>query len=456
MKAFVSQLIPGSLKLAEPKAEPDDPSSDTWRGGAVAAAFFIGLGGWAALTPLDAAVIASGVIVVSGNRQAVQHLDGGIVRALHVKEGDIVSEGDVLLELVDTELVGQERALSSRLVELEAQRARLLAEASGAKIIRQPTRWSELPPADKAIALDILERQAGELRARSSAASARVAVLQRQRHQLEARMPGQNVELTSGREQVRLLDDEIGGLSTLLEKGLTSLTRVRSLEREREGLLGRAGRIESEISQTRASISETEAQIEAVYAELRASQAEELQDVEVQLADVAPKYTALLARLVRAKVRAPASGEVVALTVFTVGGVIAPGAHVMDIVPSGRMLIIEAELKPENADEVHTGAAANIKFPGLKGRDIPVLHGEVSQVSADRIIEPNSGKAFFRMQITAGTGELEKLRKMPEGAGGAIRPGIPAEVMIPLHKRTVLQYIYEPIVGALWKSFREE
>jgi HlyD family secretion protein len=450
MKAFVSQLIPGSLELAEPKAEPDDPSSDTWRGGAVAAAFFIGLGGWAALTPLDAAVIASGVIVVSGNRQAVQHLDGGIVRALHVKEGDIVSEGDVLLELVDTELVGQERALSSRLVELEAQRARLLAETSGAKIIRQPTRWNELPPADKAIALDILERQAGELRARSSAASARVAVLQRQRHQLEARMPGQNVELTSGREQVRLLDDEIGGLSTLLEKGLTSLTRVRSLEREREGLLGRAGRIESEISQTRASISETEAQIEAVYAELRASQAEELQDVEVQLADVAPKYTALLARLVRAKVRAPASGEVVALTVFTVGGVIAPGAHVMDI------LIIEAELKPENADEVHTGAAANIKFPGLKGRDIPVLHGEVSQVSADRIIEPNSGKAFFRMQITAGTGELEKLRKMPEGAGGAIRPGIPAEVMIPLHKRTALQYIYEPIVGAFWKSFREE
>jgi len=434
----------------------DNPWPDIVRGAVIAGLFFLGLGLWAAVTPLDSAVIAHGQVIVSGNRQAVQHLDGGIVRALHVKEGDTVKEGQVLLELVDSELVSQERAFSSRLIELEAQRARLIAEETDKPVIAPPVRWAGLTDADPALAADVLQRQQAELGARNAAANAQDRVLRQRRQQLEARLPGYDREKDAVIEQVRLLGEEIAGLQTLREKGLTPVSRLRALEREKASLEGRVGQIEAQVAETSEGISEAQGSIVSETARRRAERAAELREAESALADVAPRYEAVVAQLGRTQVRAPASGEVVSLTAFTVGGVIQAGAHVMDIVPSGRLMVIEASVPPENGDDVRLQAKAEVRFPGLGGNSAPRVHGVVSKVSADRIIDQNTGRPYFRVEIAVGEEELASLAASGAASTKEIRPGIPAEVVIPLRKRTALQYLYEPLDRALWRSFRED
>ncbi len=156
------------------------------------------------------------------------------------------------------------------------------------------------------------------------------------------------------------------------------------------------------------------------------------------------------------QLRAPAAGTIVALTAFTVGGVIEPHAHVMDIVPTGKALVIEASAPPENGDDIVIGAKAQVKLVGVGGRGAPALHGVVDKMSADRIIDPQSGASFFRIEVTVSAEELDRALGASAGSGNEIRPGLPAEVIIPTRTRTALQYLIEPLSQAFWKSFREQ
>ena len=433
----------------------DDPGKDIIAGALVVGAFFFGFAGWAAVTPLDAAVVANGSIIVSGNRQAVQHRDGGIVRSLMVREGDVVTAGQVLLELDDAELQAQLASLGSRRIEMEAQKARIQAEESGASELEEPARWASMAPEELALASQVLTRQASELSARRSAEGSRVALLHQQIVEMEARMPGQMREYDALSEQVRLLEEEISGLNMLLAKKLTTVERVRGLERQRADLIGRMGRIESENAQTREAMSRARSEIASLRAQFRASRAEELREVETQLADIAPKHDAISGQIERSLLRAPADGEVVSLTAFTVGGVIQPGAHVMDIVPTGRALVVEATVTPESGDDLRIGGDAKVRFSGLDQRRSETLEGTVTRVSADKIVDPNTGMGFFRVEVAIDGDELAELARSGHGITSELRPGLPAEVIIPTRRRTALQYVVEPLQQSLWRSFRE-
>jgi len=434
----------------------DSPRPEMVRGATVAGLFFVGFLGWAAITPLDAAVVANGSIIVAGHRQAVQHLDGGIVRAIHVSEGAFVKEGDIVLELDDTELKSQERALGGRLIELEAQKARLLAEDSGSVTVTPPARWATLDEDDKVIAETILERQRRELSARVASKSARTVILRHKVEQLNARLPGLEREKQALEEQVQSLSDEIARLAPLQAKGLATVGRLRELEREHARQKGEVGRIQSETLSTLAAISEAQGEIVSLSADIRVDRAGELREVDTNLSDIAPRYQGIVAQLGRTRLRAPASGNVVALTAFTVGGVIEPHAHVMDIVPTGKALVIEASAPPENGDDVFIGAHAQVKLMGVGGRSAPVLHGVVEKMSADRMIDPQSGASFFRIEVSVSAEELDRALGSTAETGGEIRPGIPAEVIIPTRKRTALQYLTEPLSQSFWRSFREQ
>jgi HlyD family type I secretion membrane fusion protein len=434
----------------------DSMGPEAIRGAAVASLFFVGFLGWAAITPLDAAVVANGSIIVAGHRQAVQHLDGGIVRAIHVSEGDVVKEGDIVLELDDTELRSQERALAGRLIELEAQRARLLAEETGMRVITPPPRWRTLTAEDQAIANAVLARQGQELSARSDSKSARNQILGQKVQQLNARLPGFDREREALQQQTKSLSDEIARLAPLQARGLTTVGRLRELEREQARLQGDIGRIDSETSGTLAAIREAEAEIVSLSAEVRVDRAGELREVDTQLSDISPKYEGTVAQLGRTQLRAPASGNVVALTAFTVGGVVEPHARVMDIVPNGKALVIEAAAPPESGDDIFIGAHAQVKLIGVGGRGAPQLHGVVNKMSADRIIDPQTGASFFRMEVTVTAEEMARALGTTAETGNEIRPGIPAEVIIPTRKRTALDYLTEPLSQSFWKSFREE
>lgn len=437
-------------------AKLDDPAPELVRGAVAAGVFFVGLLGWAALTPLDAGVVAPGALAVSGNRQAVEHLDGGIVETLMVSEGDNVEAGQVLLELDDTDLKGQERALASRRIELEAQQARILAERAGEETVTEPERWSGLNEADQIYARRVLARQSAELTARSGATGSQITVLRRQRRELQARIPGQQNQYESIQEQLVLLDDELATLSSLVDRGLAPTTELRARERERANLQGHLGRIESEISQTRESISEVDGRIASLGADLGADLAAELREVETELADFAPRHDAIVARIERTQVRAPAAGEVVGLSVFTEGGVIAPGALLMDIVPVDSVMIIEASVPPESADDVNIGAIARVRLTGLQAARVPVVDGQVTKISADRLVDQQTGAPYYRLEVVLEDGEMDVVRDALGDLASQIRPGLPAMVVVPTRKRTALQYLFEPVGRAFWSSFRQD
>jgi len=386
--------------------------------------FFVGFGGWAAFAPLDAAVVAPGVVVVSGNRQTVQHRDGGIVSSIAVKEGDRVQRGQVLIELGSPELVAQEQALLSQVVDLQMQRARLTAEQSGARALRPPQEWATLSAADRSVATAAFERHRREAVRGSWSA-------------YDARIVGYRGEIASINRQEALLNDELAGMRTLAEEQLVPLTRVRSLERGLAELQGRRSELTSLIAST------------------QQERYEELRRVDARLAELAPQLAGARERLELTRLRAPADGVVVGLTIHTVGGVVRAGERLMDVVPEGQDLIVEAQVRPEAADDVQPGQRTEVRITAFGGRNMPIVYGEVTQISADRFVDERTGNGYFLMQVAVPPAELERLSDAA-GSDRRLRPGLTAQVVVPTRKRTALQYLIEPLNQTLWQSLREE
>lgn len=386
--------------------------------------FFVGFGTWAALAPLDAAVVAPGVIVVAGNRQTVQHRDGGVVSALNVDEGSRVQRGQILIELGSPELVAQEQALLSQVFDLQMQRARLTAERTGAGTLGPPPEWESLDPEDRVIADAAFQRHRRE--ARGGAWSA-----------FDARIAGYRGEINAINRQETLLNDELGGMRQLASEQLVAMTRVRALERNLAELQGRRSELTSLIAST------------------QQERYEDLRQVDARLAELAPQLAGARERLELTRLRAPVDGVVVGLQVHTVGGVVTPGERLMDIVPEGQDLIVEARVAPESADNLQVGQRTEVRITAFGGRNLPIVYGEVRQVSADRFVDDRTGQGYFVTQVAV---PPEELRRLTEAAGDEhrLRAGLSAQVVIPTRKRTALQYLFEPLNQTLWRSLREE
>ncbi len=407
----------------------DDDAADSGaseiRAGLIALlVFFAGFGGWAAFAPLDAAVVAPGVVVVSGNRQTVQHRDGGIISHIAVKEGDRVERGQVLIELGSPELVAQEQALLSQVVDLQMQRARLTAERSGSRTLQPPAEWTALSAEDRVVADAAFERHRRE--AGRGAWSA-----------FEARIAGYRGEIASLNRQETLLNEELAGMRELANEQLVPMTRVRALERSLAELQGRRSELMSLIAATQ----------QESY--------EELRNVDARLAELAPQLAGARERLELTRLRAPADGAVVGLQVHTVGGVVGAGERVMDIVPEGQELIVEAQVRPEDADDLMPGQSTEVRITAFGGRNLPIVRGAVRQVSADRFVDERTGQAYFLTQVAV---PPEELRRLAQAAGERrrLRAGLSAQVVVPTRKRTALQYLLEPLNQTLWRSLREE
>lgn len=403
--------------------EDDDSGGGEIRAGLLAIlVFFVGFGGWAALAPLDAAVVAPGVIVVSGNRQTVQHRDGGIVSALNVREGDEVTQNQILIELGAPEIAAQERAILSQVVDLQMQRARLTAEQSGSRTLTPPADWANFTPEDRAVADDAFARHQRE--AGRGVWSP-----------FDARILGYRGEITSITQQEALLEEELRGMRALAEEELAPMTRVRALERSLAEMQGRR------------------AELTALIATTQQERYEELRGVDARLAELAPQLAAARERLELTRIRAPADGTVVGLAIHTVGGVVGPGQKLMDIVPEHQDLIVEAQVRPEDADNLETGQRTEVRVTAFGGRNMPIVYGELRQVSADRFVDERTGRAYFSAQVAVAPNELARLT---DATGRDLRAGLSAQIVVPTRKRTALQYLLEPLNQTLWRSLREE
>jgi HlyD family type I secretion membrane fusion protein len=447
-----------SIPQSGPKSDLMSPARDSVlpelrKGGVIAGVFFLGFMGWAAFIPLDAAATADGVVAVAGNRQAVQHRDGGIVTRLNVQEGQMVKEGDLLLQISASELVAQERGLAGEAISLQAQRARLVAERAGAARLVAPPEFTGLEGEDKRLADEAMASQQMVFDTRRSSRANERSVLEQRIRQYDEQISGIAHQQVSNELQKQLLSEELEGLQKLVPSGYVALNRVRAMEREVASLEGRDGSLRSDASRLNEAIGEARLEIISIDRRTMEEIAAEMRDLQVRLDEVMPKLNATRQQITRATVRAPATGQVVALKVFTEGGVVLAGDTLMEIVPTDRRLVIEAKAAPTDADDLTIGMTTQIRFPALQEKDLPIIEGVISKVSADSFEDQRTGGHYFEIEVQVPPESLELLKTFR--TDGGIRAGLPAQVVVPLRKRTALGYLLEPLSSTFWKVGRE-
>lgn len=419
----------------------------------VAALFFVGLLGWAAITPLDAGALAQGTVAVSGNRQAVQHRDGGIVTALMVQEGSRVRQGDILLKISASELVATERGLTGEIAVLLAQRARLIAERDGAAEIAQPAEYATYLANDLALTEDAMRGQQLLFDARRRSMATERGMLRQRIAQHRRQIAGHGFQIQSNRTQQRLIGDELTGLREMAGRGFVSANRLRAVERTEAQLEGDFGALQSDVARLEEAVGESRLQIVAIDRQMIEEVAAQLRDVQVRIDELQPRLFATRERLTQSIIRAPASGRVVGLKVFTVGGVVAPGEMLMEIVPQNKALVVLAKASPNDADDLRPGLATQVRFSGIQERSLPILAGSITKVSADAFEDERTGAQYFEIEVVVPEKEMSKVAALR--GEGSLRAGMPAEVMVPLRKRTALSYLIEPLTQTFWKAGRE-
>jgi HlyD family secretion protein len=446
-----------STALALPpldEQQSSDPRSEIRQGMLVIAIFLLLLLLWAVFVPLADGVHAHGVIAISGNRQAVQHRDGGVVTAIHVREGQKVRSGEPLIELAAPELRAAERALTSDYLTLLAQRARLLAEREGRHDLVPPVEFARLSDEDRQLAEQALQMQRSQMRARGEALAAQKSVLVQRSRQLAEQQSGYANQRVYSAEQEKLIADELEGQRQLQAKNLAPLSRVRALERAQADLQRQQAALAAEHASASQTIRETRMQDLSLSRKTLEDVADELRDTQEKISQLLPKLIAARQQLERSLLRAPASGAVVGLDVFTIGGVIEPGKPVMEIVPEGRALVIQAQVDPADADEVAEGETAQVRFVTVHDRALPLLHGTVRTVSADSFQDKRTGRSYFRAEVVVPESEMNRVRRTL--GHGSLRPGLPVELVLSVRQRTAMQILFGPLGGTLWRSFREQ
>jgi HlyD family type I secretion membrane fusion protein len=442
----------GSLDPNNIYQELASSKSDVRKGIWIAGAFFIGLLGWAALTPLDAGAVAQGYVAVSGNRQAVQHRDGGIVLGLNVSEGQLVKEGDLLVSISASELVASERGMAGELVNLYAQRARLQAERDSSAL-RTPAEFANLIPEDRPLAEEALKGQRLLLGARRDALTGEQSVLGQRIEQHHAQIGAYQHQIDANRKQQVLITDELAGLKELEGRGFVAKNRVRMVERTAAELDGNYGAFTADIARSNEAVGEARMQMVSMRRQVLEGVATQLREVQVRIDEIQPKLFAAREQLKRAMVRAPASGRVVALKAHTIGGVVAPGEMLMEIVPQNKMLVIDAKAAPIDADDLKVGMPTQVRFSALQERNMPLLHGKISKVSADSFEDERTGQRHYNIEVIVPPAELAKIVAVRGNTG--IKAGLPADVFVPMRKRTALGYLLDPLTQMLWLSGRQ-
>jgi len=411
-------------------------------------AFFGVFGVWAAIAPLSTAAIAMGEVAVESKRKTVQHLEGGIVAEILVKDGDKVQAGQVLVRLDQVQpravlAVQEGRQLAARTLE-----ARLIAERDGARKIAFPPDIVARKNETEVRTLMDGQRRIFEVRRKSL--RNQIAILRKRDAQVAEEIRGMEAQIRSDEDQLALIFDEMAGVQTLVDKGLMPRPRLLALQRRAAEIQGSRGRAVAAIARAKQSIGETQLKIEELRTSGINDVVKELREVQAELFDLAERVNAARDVLRRTTIVAPIAGTVVGQRIATTGGVIAPGEHLLDIVPSLDELIIEAKVNPVDIDVVTAGLDAEVRFTAFSQRNLAPAIGKVVSVSADRLIDEVTKAPYFQARVVLNEDLDEKLH------GASLLPGMQAEVMIVTGKRTALSYFFKPVTDSFNRAFREQ
>ena len=422
--------------------------------GFLTVATFLGaLTSWSVLAPLESAAVAPGIVSVETNRKTVKHLEGGIIQAIFVREGERVSRGQKLIVLDPTQAQANLTLLRGRRLTLRAREARLIAERSGqdstAFSLSVLSGRNEIAAGDAGFA-KVLEGEINILETRRKSLQSRISILKQQNAQITERIKGLKQDVLAKNRQLKVLREEIAIYKELLVKGLTQKPRLLELERRKAELEGNRSQNQAEILQARQKQDETLLRIQDLQSDARRDVAEELRKVQSELLDLESRIESAADVLRRTVITAPLDGTVVGLKIHTEKGVVRPGDPLLDIVPLQDRLLVDAHVNPKDIDVVHPDLVAQVHFTPFLKRHVRPLQGRVISVSADRLLNERSGESYYlaRIELT------EKPSEMLNGA--SLYPGMPAEIMIITGTRTIFEYILEPITRSLNLAFRED
>jgi len=410
-------------------------------------------GVWAAIAPLNSAVVAAGTFMATGQNKLIQHFEGGIIREIAVKEGDVVEANQILVRMDDTAANAKLRRLVLRKYRLLAMKARLEAEMRSSDTIETPAEFNELDPEIKGI----LERQRAELRARRASLATEESVLRKQIVGLEESILGYQAQVKSTKDRLALFVEELKDKDSLLGKQLVRKSDVLALRRSEASLGGDLGEFLGRIADSRERIAQANERIAQLHSTALRDAIKELREAETDLDDVEEQIRAAQDVVDRVDVRSPVSGIVVKKNFHTPGGVVSPGAVILELLPIGDERIIEAHVNPKDISHVSVGQEALVRLSALNQRITPMVGARVIYVSADALAEQvqaktdNDTRREFYV-VRARLDETDILRRVPEFTP---TPGMPADVYIKTGERTFFEYIMKPVFDSLSRAFRE-
>jgi HlyD family secretion protein len=406
---------------------------------------------WGAMAPIAGAVVTSGVFVATGQNKTVQHLEGGVIREILVREGDVVEPNQPLMNLDDTNPRAELRRLILRQAHSAAIEARLLAEVNQAAEVTFPDFLVQA--VDDPDMKPILDSQRLTFQARKNNLVTEIATLNEGINALEERLSGTRVQLSGVHRQLGFFEEELQGKESLLKTGLIRKSEVLSLQRARANLQGEVGRLTGEIGDTRERISRAREQITGIKNAAVKAAMEQLQQIRAELTDLRERIHAGQRTLERTRVTAPVQGAVVKMRYHTAGGVVEAGKSILEIVPLQAELIIEVRVRPQDIDNVRRGQAAMVRLSALNQRVTPMVNGEVVYVSADALPDDKKSPQFasdiYVARIKLDPAEAAEVKSFEP------TPGMPAEVYIKTAERTFFEYLVQPIRDSLSRAFRE-
>jgi HlyD family secretion protein len=407
-----------------------------------------GLGVWSVRTTLAGAVNAEGVVQVESNRQIVQHPDGGVVGEILVTDSDAVAQGDVLIRLDGRRLQSELSVVEQQLLEIGARKARLIAERDNAADIDFSGLIQGLPAVTPE-AEQVMQGESTLFHARSEAIAQERSLLMEQNDQIANRTLGVEAQLAALHVQADLVLAEQENQQRLLDQQLAQAGRVSELRREHAGLLGQIGQLEAELAALRGQITSNEITALQLETRRREDAVTQLRDLEFREIELVERRIILQDSLSRLEIRAPTSGIVYGMQVFTVQAVVQAAEPLLYIIPQDQPLVVSARIDAINIDEVYAGQDVELRFPAFDQRRLPEIRGQITRISADVLQDQLTGLNYYTAEVMPFEAELIKLGEQ------TLLPGMPVEAYIRTRDRTPLAYLAEPLTIFFTRALRE-
>lgn len=403
---------------------------------------------WATLAPLDEGVPAQGMVMVDTKRKIVQHLTGGLIEKVLVREGQLVNAGDVLIKLDEAQARAEFESARQRYLSFRANEDRLVAEQTGqAKINFHP---DVLADKDSPLISQHMQTQEQLLTSRRLALRSELASIGEAMQAQQEAAKGFAEQLESRKQQMAFLNEERTGMRDLVKEGYAPRNKLLELERLAADIAATTSDLQANLAKSRRSAAELS---------LRKLQREQefRKDVDTQLAEVRrevsadeERYKATRDALARTEIRAPASGAVIGIATQTVGGVIPQGTRIMDIIPSNETLMLEAQISPHLIDRLRVGQMADIRFSNFSSTPQLVVEGKLTSVSADLLTDPESKAGYYLARVAVTPNGLKTL------GTHQLQPGMPVEIVVKTGERSLLSYLMHPLTRRLAQALKEE